>query len=153
MRTHTSWSSCSACPPPKKKLKRYCFHAQRKILRGLTLWASSDSCAVAVQMVFSVYIFFSIRWRYFGIGSWDRPSFPGHPGLAKRLWEHLFAAYRPKHPEAKKLRCTLCRNTPVERVFFMICHTDTEQVIRALEILEIRTHRPEANGQPVKQQP
>ena len=30
----------------------------------------------------------------------------------------------------------------------MICHTDTEQVVRALEILEIRTHRPEANGRP-----
>jgi hypothetical protein len=109
-------------------------------------------CSGCADGFFGLY-FFSIRWRYFGIGSWDRPSFPGHPGLAKRLWEHLFAAYRPKHPEAKKLRCTLCRNTPVERVFFMICHTDTEQVIRALEILEIRTHRPEANGQPVKQQP
>ena len=42
---------------------------------------------------------------------------PGHPGLVRRLMEHLFAAYRPKHPEARKVRYRLCRNTPVERLF------------------------------------
>lgn len=102
-----------------------------------------DTCEAGL---FGLYQFFSDSWRYVGMGSWNRPSAPGQPGLVKRLWEHLFAAYRPKHPEAGKLRYRLCRSTPVSRVFFLICRTGTESVIRALETLEIRTHEPQANG-------
>ena len=96
--------------------------------------------------VFSLYQLFSDSWRYVGIGSWNRQSKPGQPGLVRRLVEHLLAAYRPKHPEAKKLRYRLCRNTPIQRVFFLVCRTDSETMIRALETLEIRTHHPQANG-------
>ena len=93
--------------------------------------------------VFSLYQLFSDSWRYVGIGSWNRQSKPGQPGLVRRLVEHLFAAYRPKHPEAKNLRYRLCRNTPIQRVFFLVCHTDSETMVRALETLEIRTHHPQ----------
>ncbi len=34
----------------------------------------------------------------------------------------------------------------MQRVFFLVCRTDSETIVRALETLEIRTHHPQANG-------
>lgn len=97
--------------------------------------------------LFSLYQLFSDSWRYVGIGSWNRQSKPaGKPGLVRRLLQHLFAAYRQKHPEAKKLRYRLCRNTPMQRVFFLVCRTDSETMIRTLETMEVRTHHPQAQS-------
>ena len=88
-----------------------------------------------------VYQLFSDSWRYVGIRSWNRTMHPGQPGLVRRLMEHLFAAYRPKHPEARKVRYRLCRNTPIERLFFLVCRTDVELVVRALETVHAPPRR------------
>ena len=102
--------------------------------------------------LFGLYQWWTDSTRYTGIGQLDRPSFPHQGALSRRLFEHLFATFRPKSQDGKKLRYRLARRVHPSSSFFLIVAIGAESRIRALELFDIHAHCPRSNGVQKRQQ-
>lgn len=99
-------------------------------------------------LVFGLYQWWSVSWRYVGIGKHQRKMHPNQGGLSRRFLEHMCGTIRSRYRESFKLRYRLSRRSAPWSSFFMVCLTGSEAWVRACEYVECKVHQPCSNGTP-----
>ena len=93
-----------------------------------------------------LYTWFSQRGYYVGIAHAQRPSKLGSCGIACRWLEHVaLTSLRSHCRDSHRLRNKLMRGLLPQDFFFLVCRVSDWKRIAAMEQLEIRSRRPNAN--------
>ena len=92
-----------------------------------------------------LYTWFSQRGYYVGIAHAQRPSKLGSCGIACRWLEHVALTLRSHCRDSHRLRYKLMRGLLPQDFFFLVCRVSDWKRIAAMEQLEIRSRRPNAN--------
>ena len=82
---------------------------------------------------------------YVGMAGLRRKCGSVHCGVARRWLEHGALLLRPHCRDSKRLRYKCMRQVDFGLSFFFLCRVDTRARISALEQLEIRARKPNAN--------
>ena len=90
-------------------------------------------------LVFGLCEWWSVSWRYVGIGKHQRKMHPNQGGLPRRF---------SRYTESFKLRYRLSRRSVPWSSFFMVCLTGSEARVRACECVECKVHQPCSNSTP-----
>jgi hypothetical protein len=93
----------------------------------------------------ALYCWCSPCGYYVGIASAVRKWQRHGTGIAARWLEHFTALIRARGPDSHKLRYKIMKRVRIDETFFVVCRMGPENRIRAMESLEIRTRRPNAN--------
>ena len=71
-------------------------------------------------LVFGLYQYWCVSWRYVGIGKHQRKMHPSQGGLSRRFLEHMCGTIRSRYRESFKLRYRLSRRSVPWSSFFMV---------------------------------